>query len=175
MVALLSCCFSSWLSRRLSGGRDGLWRLSVKEEEIEEPLKALPPKADLIVLLVFLLLPLSCCCLAVHRGGSTTGRADRFDDDRPKRSRFVAQRNKEEGEAFLAANLLKPGIKALPSGLQYKVLKSGDGKTPRLTDTVVVHFRGRLISGRAFLDTRTSGEPKVSRVDQMLKGLIEAH
>ena len=59
----------------------------------------------------------------------------------------VAKKNKAEGEAFLAENKKKEGVKTLPSGLQYKVIKAGTGKKPKSTDTVTAHYRGTLING----------------------------
>jgi len=53
------------------------------------------------------------------------------------------EKNKKQGEAFLAENKKKPEVKVLPSGLQYKVLRAGKGQKPKLTDTVIVQYRGR--------------------------------
>ena len=62
----------------------------------------------------------------------------------------VAKKNKAEGEAYLTENKKKEGVKALPSGLQYKVIKGGTGKKPKSNDTVTVHYRGTLIDGTEF-------------------------
>jgi FKBP-type peptidyl-prolyl cis-trans isomerase len=61
-----------------------------------------------------------------------------------------AQVGREKGEAFLIQNEKKEGVKTLPSGLQYRVLKEGDGKHPTKADQVVVHYRGTLIDGTEF-------------------------
>ena len=67
----------------------------------------------------------------------------------------LAEKNKKEGEAFLAENKTKEGVKTLPSGLQYKVITEGTGKTPKATDTVTVNYRGTLIDGQEFDRSRT--------------------
>ena len=62
-------------------------------------------------------------------------------------SKKAAEKNKKEGEIFLAENKKKPGVVTLPSGLQYKILVDGKGKKPALKDTVTAHYRGTLIDG----------------------------
>jgi len=87
----------------------------------------------------------------------------------------LGQRNKEEGEAFLAENKKKEGVITLPSGLQYKVLKEGTGKTPTDTDWVRVYFRGTLTDGTVFEDTYKSfGQPVALAVKGMFPGWAEA-
>lgn len=66
------------------------------------------------------------------------------------------------GEKFLAANKEKEGIKTLPSGVQYKVLASGKGASPKATDTVKVHYKGRLIDGK-FFDGSYAGDAPTKR------------
>ncbi|RMG29688.1 MAG: hypothetical protein D6732_17340, partial [Methanobacteriota archaeon] len=61
-----------------------------------------------------------------------------------------AEKNKAEGEAFLAENKKKEGVVTLPSGLQYKVIKQGNGPKPKANDVVVAHYRGRLVDGTQF-------------------------
>ena len=61
-----------------------------------------------------------------------------------------AEKNQKEGTAFLAQNKTQQGVRTLPSGLQYKVLKSGTGKTPKDTDVVTANYRGTLIDGTEF-------------------------
>ena len=70
-----------------------------------------------------------------------------------------ADSNQKAGETFLAENGKKEGVKTTASGLQYKVLKSGTGKSPKATDTVSVHYKGTLISGKKFDE---SGDKAVS-------------
>ena len=85
-----------------------------------------------------------------------------------------AQLGREKGEAFLAENGKKEGVKTLPSGLQYRVLKEGDGKHPTKADQVVVHYRGTLIDGTEFDSSRKRGEPAKFGVTQVIKGWTEA-
>lgn len=81
----------------------------------------------------------------------------------------------EKGRAFLAENGKKPGVISLPSGLQYKVLKQGDGIVPQKTDKVKVHYEGRLIDGTVFDASSKHGtEPATFRPDQVIKGWTEA-
>ena len=80
------------------------------------------------------------------------------------------------GEAFLAENKNRKGVVTLESGLQYKILKVGQGETPRLDDTVEVHYRGSLIDGTEFYNsrTRTHGPPGVFPVRRAIAGWREA-
>jgi FKBP-type peptidyl-prolyl cis-trans isomerase FklB len=83
--------------------------------------------------------------------------------------------NKKEGEAYLAANKKKKGVITLPSGLQYRVLKSGDGKTsPKLTDKVVTHYHGTLIDGKVFDSSYERGEAVSFPVNAVIQGWTEA-
>jgi len=86
---------------------------------------------------------------------------------------MVAKKAKE-GEAFLAENKKKDGVVALPSGLQYKVLKEGTGKTPRATDTVTVNYEGRLIDKTVFDSSAKQGQPVSFQVGGVIKGFSEA-
>ncbi len=81
---------------------------------------------------------------------------------------------KAEGEAYLAANAKKPGVKVLPSGLQYKVLKAGAGATPKATDTVKVHYHGTLTNGEKFDSSVDRGEPAEFPVNRVISGWTEA-
>jgi FKBP-type peptidyl-prolyl cis-trans isomerase FklB len=89
-------------------------------------------------------------------------------------ARVAGEKNKAEGEAFLAANKAKPGVITLPSGLQYKILVAGTGKTPTATDTVVCHYRGTLIDGKEFDSSYKRGEPAAFPVGKVIKGFSEA-
>lgn len=82
--------------------------------------------------------------------------------------------NKKEGEAFLAANGSKEGVMTLPSGLQYKILKAGNGKKPKTSDTVSTHYRGTLINGTEFDSSYQRGEPVSFQVDMVIAGWTEA-
>lgn len=86
----------------------------------------------------------------------------------------TAEKNKAEGEAFLTANKAKEGVVTLESGLQYKVLKAGDGKKPTVNDTVSCHYRGTLIDGTEFDSSIARNRPATFAVNQVIKGWIEA-
>ncbi len=93
---------------------------------------------------------------------------------REKEMTEMAGKNLTEGEAFLAANKAKEGVKTLESGLQYKVLTPGEGKSPKATDKVTVHYRGTLLDGTEFDSSHKRGEPAVFQVDQVIPGWTEA-
>jgi FKBP-type peptidyl-prolyl cis-trans isomerase FklB len=82
--------------------------------------------------------------------------------------------NKEAGEKFLAENAKKEGVKTLPSGVQYKVIKEGSGAIPTDTSVVKVNYEGRLIDGTVFDSSYKRGEPATFRVGQVIKGWQEA-
>lgn len=82
--------------------------------------------------------------------------------------------NIEKGKAFLAENAKKEGIVTLPSGLQYQVLKEGNGKKPAATDRVKCHYKGTLIDGTLFDSSIKRGQPAVFGVNQVIKGWVEA-
>ena len=86
----------------------------------------------------------------------------------------LGENNKKEGEAFLAENKKKDGVKTLPSGLQYKVTKAGTGKKPKLTDTVMTHYRGTLIDGTEFDSSYRRGQPVSFPVTGVIPGWTEA-
>ena len=85
----------------------------------------------------------------------------------------AGEKSKKEGEAFLAANKAKEGVKTTPSGLQYKIVTPGTGKTPSLTDTVVTQYRGTFIDGKEF-DNSYKREPFVTSLTNVIKGWTEA-
>jgi FKBP-type peptidyl-prolyl cis-trans isomerase len=82
--------------------------------------------------------------------------------------------NRKEGDTFLAANKAKEGVVTLPSGLQYKILKEGNGPKPTATDTVTCNYRGTLISGKEFDSSYKRGEPTAFPVSGVIKGWTEA-
>jgi FKBP-type peptidyl-prolyl cis-trans isomerase len=86
----------------------------------------------------------------------------------------LADKNKKDGDAFLAANQKKPGVKTLPSGLQYKVIKDGTGLIPKKTDVVQAHYKGTLIDGTEFDSSVKRGTPITTRVDGVIPGWVEA-
>ena len=82
--------------------------------------------------------------------------------------------NKEEGEKFMAANAKKDGVKTLPSGVQYKVIKEGAGAIPADTSLVKVHYEGRLLNDSVFDSSYKRGEPVTLRCNQTIKGWTDA-
>lgn len=80
---------------------------------------------------------------------------------------------KEEGEAYLAENAKKEGVVTLPSGLQYQVIKEGNGRKPKATDRVKCHYEGFLIDGTVFDSSIQRGEPAVFPLNQVIKGWTE--
>jgi FKBP-type peptidyl-prolyl cis-trans isomerase FklB len=86
----------------------------------------------------------------------------------------AGEANKKEGDVFLAANKTKEGVVALPSGLQYKILKEGTGAKPTASDTVVCNYKGTLIDGKEFDSSYKRGQPATFPVGQVIKGWTEA-
>lgn len=80
----------------------------------------------------------------------------------------------DTGEIFLAENAKKEGVKMTASGLQYKVIKSGTGESPKPTDTVKVHYHGTLIDGTVFDSSVQRGEPISFPVTGVIPGWVEA-
>lgn len=91
-----------------------------------------------------------------------------------KKQKELGEKNKKEGEAYLAENKKKDGWKTLPSGLQYKPVKEGEGVNPKETDTVKVHYKGTLIDGTEFDSSYGRGEPAKFPVRGVIKGWTEA-
>ncbi|HSZ61839.1 MAG TPA: FKBP-type peptidyl-prolyl cis-trans isomerase [Terriglobales bacterium] len=86
----------------------------------------------------------------------------------------ASDKNKADGEAFLAANKGKDGVVTLPDGLQYKILTAGTGPKPAATDSVVCNYRGTLINGTEFDSSYKRGQPATFGVSQVIKGWTEA-
>lgn len=82
--------------------------------------------------------------------------------------------NKKAGEAFLAANAKKAGVKTLEGGVQYKVIKEGNGAIPADTSMVKVHYEGKTIDGKVFDSSYNRKEPTTFRANQVIKGWTEA-
>jgi FKBP-type peptidyl-prolyl cis-trans isomerase FklB len=91
-----------------------------------------------------------------------------------ERAKTLGDKNLKEGEAFLAENMKKEGVVTLPSGLQYKVIKEGEGKTPGPSETVVVNYRGTLIDGTEFDSSFKRGEPATFPLNHVIPGWTEA-
>jgi len=90
------------------------------------------------------------------------------------KQKVEAEKNQQAAEAFLAANARKEGVKTTASGLQYKVLKSGAGRTPKATDTVRTHYHGTLIDGKVFDSSVERKEPVEFPVNGVIAGWTEA-
>jgi len=91
-----------------------------------------------------------------------------------ERLKELGEKNKKEGEAFLAENKKKEGVITLPSGLQYKVIKEGTGETPKLTDTVTTNYRGTLIDGTEFDSSYRREQPATFPVKGVIAAWTEA-
>lgn len=85
-----------------------------------------------------------------------------------------ADKNKAAGDKFLAENKTKEGVKTTASGLQYKVIKEGEGESPKPTDVVETHYRGTLINGKEFDSSYSRNEPATFPVNRVIKGWTEA-
>lgn len=88
-------------------------------------------------------------------------------------ARMEGEENKKKGDAFLAENRTREGVVTLPSGLQYKILKAGEGRKPTDADTVEVNSRGTLIDGTQF-DSSQEGKPSTLKVTGVIPGWTEA-
>ncbi len=96
-----------------------------------------------------------------------------------KEEKMMAERSaqgkvaKEAGEQYLAANAKNEGVVTLPSGLQYTVLREGNGKKPKATDQVVCHYEGFLVDGTVFDSSYQRGEPATFALNQVITGWTE--
>ena len=86
----------------------------------------------------------------------------------------VNEKNIAQGKAFLDANRNNPNVVTLPSGLQYEVIREGNGKKPKATDRVRCHYEGTLLDGTLFDSSIKRGEPAVFGVNQVIRGRVEA-
>ncbi len=85
----------------------------------------------------------------------------------------IGAENKRKGDAFLAQNRKQPGVQVTPSGLQYQVLRQGDGPSPTVNDAVRCHYRGTLMDGTEF-ESSYGGDPVPFRVQGVIPGWTEA-
>jgi FKBP-type peptidyl-prolyl cis-trans isomerase FklB len=97
-----------------------------------------------------------------------------INENRAKEQAEAAKKASTEGSAFLAENAKKDGVKTTPSGLQYKVVKPGTGRSPGPNDTVTVQYRGTLVSGQQFDSSYDRGEPATFPVNGVIAGWTEA-
>ena len=103
-----------------------------------------------------------------------TSFSQRMMAKRKELQKVDAAKNLVAGKAFLAANGKKEGVKVLPSGLQYKILKEGTGKSPTAEDKVKIHYQGTLIDGTEFDSSYKTGKPAEYPVKNFIKGWTEA-
>lgn len=96
-----------------------------------------------------------------------------IEAENTKKAEVAGAEQKKAGEAFLAKNAKKEGVKVLPSGLQYTVIKEGTGKKPKATDNVKCHYEGTLIDGTMFDSSIKRGEPAVFPLNGVIAGWTE--
>lgn len=96
-----------------------------------------------------------------------------IEAENTKKAEAAGAEQKKAGEAFLAKNAKKEGVKVLPSGLQYTVIKEGTGKKPKATDNVKCHYEGTLIDGTMFDSSIKRGEPAVFPLNGVIAGWTE--
>jgi FKBP-type peptidyl-prolyl cis-trans isomerase FklB len=94
-------------------------------------------------------------------------------DKQAAANKELGEKNAAEGEKFLAENKKKEGVKTTASGLQYKVLREGTGEPPKATDTVVVNYKGTVLSGTEFDSSYKRNEPATFPVNRVIKGWTE--
>jgi FKBP-type peptidyl-prolyl cis-trans isomerase FklB len=97
-----------------------------------------------------------------------------FEKDMQQKQAEAAKKNTADSEKFLAENKTKEGVKTTADGLQYKVLKEGNGAQPKSTDTVTVNYRGTLVDGTEFDSSYKRGQPATFPVGGVIKGWTEA-
>ena len=101
---------------------------------------------------------------------------DFFEKQEAKQRAAAAEKfkeTKEKGEAYLAENAKKEGVVTLPSGLQYQVIKEGNGRRPKATDKVKCHYEGMLVDGSLFDSSIQRGEPATFPLNGVIKGWTE--
>ena len=114
------------------------------------------------------------------------GITDAIDGNKPRvkttsRNKALAQiraqrvqHNLEQSQAFLAENAKKEGVVTLASGMQYKVIQAGEGKSPQATNSVTVNYRGTLVDGTEFANSAELGKPATYQMKKVIKGWREA-
>jgi len=100
--------------------------------------------------------------------------ANRLKVEQMEKMKKQGAENSKAGEAFLAENAGKEGVKTTDSGLQYKVITAGEGKSPQKSDKVTVHYRGTLIDGTEFDSSYSRNKPATFGVGQVIPGWTEA-
>jgi FKBP-type peptidyl-prolyl cis-trans isomerase FklB len=102
-----------------------------------------------------------------------TGFRRQLMQQQAERMKELAEKNRQEGEAFLTSNRAVEGVTALPSGLQYKVLQEGTGKQPDPQDTVTVHYTGKLLDDTVFDSSVERGQPVTFALSGVIPGWRE--
>ena len=108
--------------------------------------------------------------IAMVVGGLTLTSCSSDDDNEPTVS---YEENLKKGQEYLAENAKREGVTVTNSGLQYEVLKEGEGKSPSATDVVKCHYEGRLIDGMVFDSSYKRGAPSEFALNQVIKGWTE--
>lgn len=90
------------------------------------------------------------------------------------RLKELADKNKRIGKDFLAKNMSQKGVRTTASGMQYQIIKAGNGASPKATDTVSTHYRGTLLNGKEFDSSYKRGEPASFAANRVIKGWTEA-
>ena len=98
----------------------------------------------------------------------------KMEQERERKSKEDAVNNQKAGEVFLAKNKGKKGVITTPSGLQYEILKQGDGASPKASDSVKVHYAGTLIDGTEFDSSYKRGQPTTFPCNRVIAGWTEA-
>jgi FKBP-type peptidyl-prolyl cis-trans isomerase FklB len=96
-----------------------------------------------------------------------------FQQEMVSKRQAAAKKEKAAGDAFRAKNKKRKGVKELPNGIQYEVLKAGKGAKPKVTDTVTVHYHGTLIDGKVFDSSVKRGSPATFPLNGVIKGWQE--
>jgi FKBP-type peptidyl-prolyl cis-trans isomerase FklB len=96
-----------------------------------------------------------------------------FEKDMEQKQKAAGEKNKAEGAKFLEENKKKEGVKTTASGLEYKVIKEGEGPQPKATDMVTVNYRGTLIDGTEFDSSYKRGQPATFPLNGVIKGWTE--
>ena len=97
-----------------------------------------------------------------------------FGEQVQAKAKAAGEKMLREGRAFLVENKTKQGVVTLPSGLQYTVLKKGNGPAPKVTDTVRTHYHGTFLNGKVFDSTIESNKPATFQVGGVIRGWTEA-